>query len=63
LPWLGQVPERAVEPFRNLRLPADLIDLGDWYLPLRTGDEGDPDDVYPPTLRSYRGVGPGSTAG
>ncbi len=47
-PW-----ERALDPIRDLRLPADLIDLDDWYLTLPTGEEGDPDDVHPPDLTSF----------
>jgi Alginate lyase len=45
--------ERALDPIRDRRFPADLIDLDDWYLTLPTGEEGDPDDVHPPDLASF----------
>jgi hypothetical protein len=57
VPDIGPAPEqpweRALDPIRDLRLPADLIDLDDWYLTLPTGEEGDPDDVHPPDLASF----------
>jgi len=52
-PMLKPLWERALDPIRDLRFPADLIDLGSWYLTLPTGREGDPDDVYPPDLTSF----------
>jgi poly(beta-D-mannuronate) lyase len=52
-PMLGQLWERALSPIRDLRFPADLIDLNNWYLTLPTGKKGDPDDVYPPALESF----------
>jgi hypothetical protein len=52
-PMLGQLWERALSPIRDLRVPADLIDLDNWYLTLPTGKKGDPDDVYPPALESF----------
>lgn len=45
--------ESAIAPIIDLKVPADLLDLGDWYLTLPTGEEGDPDDVYPPDLGSF----------
>jgi hypothetical protein len=52
-PMLGQLWERALSPIRDLNVPADLIDLDNWYLTLPTGKKGDPDDVYPPALESF----------
>jgi hypothetical protein len=54
-PGIGSILEQALPPFPDLRVPADLIDLGDWYLTLPTGEEGDPDDVYPPDLGTFDG--------
>jgi poly(beta-D-mannuronate) lyase len=54
-PLLGQLLEGALSPIRDVRVPADLIDLDNWYLTLPTGEEGDPDDVHPPALRSFAG--------
>jgi alginate lyase len=52
-PMLGQLWERALGPIRDLRFPADLIDLQNWYLTLPTGEQGDPDVVFPPFLESF----------
>jgi hypothetical protein len=50
---LEQLWERALDPIRDVRFPADLINLDDWYLTLPTGEKGDPDDVHPPDLGSF----------
>ena len=34
-------------------LPADVLDLADWYLTLPTGTPGDPDTVHQPELATY----------
>jgi hypothetical protein len=52
-PMLGQLWERVLSPIRDVKVPADLVDLGNWYLTLPTGEKGDPDDVYPPALESF----------
>jgi len=52
-PGGGALLEQALPPISDLQVPADLIDLGDWYLTLPTGEEGDPDDVYPPDLGAF----------
>jgi len=53
--WLGPVLERVVPPIADVDVPADLLDLGDWYLTLPTGEEDDPKDVYPPDLGTFEG--------
>jgi hypothetical protein len=35
------------------RVPADLVDLDNWYLTLPTGADGDPDTVQAPRLAAY----------
>ena len=50
---LQQLWERALSPIRELRFPADLINLDNWYLTLPTGEEGRPDCIYPPALESF----------
>jgi len=35
------------------RVPADLVDLDNWYLTLPTGGDGDPDTVQAPRLAAY----------
>jgi hypothetical protein len=52
-PMLEPLWERALDPIRNVRFPADLLNLSDWFLTLPTGVEGDPDDVHPPALASF----------
>jgi hypothetical protein len=37
----------------NADLPSDVIDVGDWYLTLPTGQQGDPDTVENPVLATF----------
>ena len=43
---------RSPRPTGN-RVPADVVDLGNWYLTLPTGGDGDPDTVEGPKLAGY----------
>jgi Alginate lyase len=44
-------PDRS--PSTDHEVPADLVDLGNWYLTLPTGSEGDPDTIQPQELAGY----------
>jgi hypothetical protein len=56
-PDAGPAPAKAapavLPPILDRRMPADLLDLEDWYLTLPVGKEDDPGDVYPPDLRAF----------
>ena len=44
-------PQQTQPP--RAQIPAQLLDLQDWYLTLPSGADEDPDDVYQPELATY----------
>ena len=49
----GTVTNAAAAVAGNANLPADVIDLGYWYLTLPTGAEGTPDTIENPNLAKF----------
>ena len=49
----GTVTNAAAAVAGNANLPADVIDLGYWYLTLPTGAEGSPDTIENPNLAKF----------